>query len=292
LKAKLASHLAAAFFLCIVSIQSAFCPAPLNDALLWEISGPALEKPSYLFGTIHVLCPNDFSLSNTLKEKLTSTEKLIMEINLGEINLSNVNPSLMAMEPNQTLKELLDPEVYTKLKDYVKMNAGIDIALYNNIKPIFLSSLLLSILLECTPLSVENLLLEEASLHEIDTDGLESLSTQLEILSKVPMELQINSIEETMQDLPQAKEEFRKLIALYNKESIRELYELIKDSEFQTYEATLLSNRNEDWIPKMKTAMASSPVFFAVGAGHLAGERGVIRLLENAGYTLQPVPMY
>ena len=67
---------------------------------------------------------------------------------------------------------------------------------------------------------------------------------------------------------------------------------MIGNSETQensNYEDVLLRNRNLNWIPVMSKLMATGPVFFAVGAGHLGGETGVIRLLRKQGYTLTPV---
>jgi uncharacterized protein YbaP (TraB family) len=39
----------------------------------------------------------------------------------------------------------------------------------------------------------------------------------------------------------------------------------------------------------MEEAMKAQPAFFAVGAGHLAGDKGVINLLRKQGYTVTPV---
>jgi uncharacterized protein YbaP (TraB family) len=289
---KIASAIGSGLIFCLLFVHSAFSPAPLTNALLWKIEGPALEQASYLFGTIHALCPDDFDLPKSVKEKLAASQQLVMEINLAEINLSAMNPSLMTMNANQTLKELLEAPVYEQLRDYLKNGSGIDISFYDRLKPIFLSSVLLPMLLECPPQSVENMLLKEAMSLNIRMSGLETLSHQLEILSDVPLDLQVQYLKETMADLPKAKQELRQLIDFYSEESINRLYDLIRESEFQTYEATLLSNRNKDWIPKMEAAMDSSAVFFAVGAGHLAGERGVIRLLQEAGYTLSPLPLH
>jgi uncharacterized protein YbaP (TraB family) len=36
-------------------------------------------------------------------------------------------------------------------------------------------------------------------------------------------------------------------------------------------------------------AAAKEPTFFAVGAGHLGGNTGVIALLRKQGYTVKPV---
>jgi uncharacterized protein YbaP (TraB family) len=54
-------------------------------------------------------------------------------------------------------------------------------------------------------------------------------------------------------------------------------------------EAALIYNRNADWLTKMPAIMKAAPTFFAVGAGHLPGEKGVLQLLKNAGYTVEGV---
>ena len=44
-----------------------------------------------------------------------------------------------------------------------------------------------------------------------------------------------------------------------------------------------------DWLTKMPGIMNEKPTLFAVGAGHLLGENGVLNLLYKAGYTVEPV---
>jgi uncharacterized protein YbaP (TraB family) len=50
-----------------------------------------------------------------------------------------------------------------------------------------------------------------------------------------------------------------------------------------------LDERNKKWIERMEERMEQKPVFFAVGAGHLLGENGLIQLLRNSGYTVVPM---
>ncbi len=54
-------------------------------------------------------------------------------------------------------------------------------------------------------------------------------------------------------------------------------------------EATLIDNRNRNWIKMMPGIMAEQPTLFAVGAGHLCGEQGVLKLLEGLGYVVEGV---
>jgi uncharacterized protein YbaP (TraB family) len=49
------------------------------NTLLWEISGNGLKKPSYLFGTIHLICSGDAVLSDSLKNAIQSSDVVYFE---------------------------------------------------------------------------------------------------------------------------------------------------------------------------------------------------------------------
>lgn len=51
----------------------------------------------------------------------------------------------------------------------------------------------------------------------------------------------------------------------------------------------MLDGRNIDWLTKMPEMMKTKSTFFAVGAGHLPGDKGVIKLLRDKGYTVKPI---
>ena len=46
-----------------------------KNSLLWMISGKDLSRPSYVFGTFHMMCKSDFTITDPLKEKLSATEQ-------------------------------------------------------------------------------------------------------------------------------------------------------------------------------------------------------------------------
>ena len=59
-----------------------------NNTLLWKISGKGLDKPSYLFGTIHMLCSDDAVLSTNMKSAIKNADEIYLEVdmdNLGEM---------------------------------------------------------------------------------------------------------------------------------------------------------------------------------------------------------------
>ncbi|MCF6185038.1 MAG: TraB/GumN family protein, partial [Bacteroidales bacterium] len=67
--------------------QTAFIFSQQNDStansLLWEISGNGIEKPSYIFGTIHMIPKDDYFFTNLMKEKFAACEKLVLEIDIN-----------------------------------------------------------------------------------------------------------------------------------------------------------------------------------------------------------------
>jgi uncharacterized protein YbaP (TraB family) len=82
------------------------------------------------------------------------------------------------------------------------------------------------------------------------------------------------------------------MMELYDDENIQALLELINDDRYSAmseHQDLLLSERNKKWIHKIESFAKDKPTFFGVGAGHLAGENGVITLLRKKGYRVTAV---
>ena len=81
------------------------------------------------------------------------------------------------------------------------------------------------------------------------------------------------------------------MIEAYKAQDIEKLGEYVKEDDggLANYEDILIYNRNRNWVTKLKTLMPEKSLLIAVGAGHLAGEKGVIKLLRKEGYTVRPV---
>src|SRR5687768_4263936 len=59
--------------------------APLENTLLWEISGNGLSHSSYLFGTMHILCAEDARLSDNLKKIIKEADLIYFEIDMDNM---------------------------------------------------------------------------------------------------------------------------------------------------------------------------------------------------------------
>jgi uncharacterized protein YbaP (TraB family) len=77
---------------------------------------------------------------------------------------------------------------------------------------------------------------------------------------------------------------------MYVNQDINALNKMINgDADLSNYTQILLVNRNKNWIPIMGKMANKKTTFFAVGAGHLPGKEGVIRLLRAEGYTVTAI---
>jgi len=279
------------FLLAIILSASlcATCQVNIENSLLWKIEGPGINQPSYLFGTIHAICPDDFNVGKDLNNILKSVEQLALEIKMDDPSLMGKMQAGMLFPNDGTIKDFVDTENYDIIERFLQDSIGININLVSRIQPIYLNSLILPKMLGCTPASVEGKLMEVAAQNHLGIIGLESVEDQLKILNSIDMETQTTFLIESVKEFEEGRKEIRNMIELYKSEQVNELYDLISASEFQVYENAILTTRNQNWIPRIIEEASYKPTLFAVGSGHLGGPEGVVKLLRKAGYTLTPM---
>ncbi len=276
------------FFL---ALGFAHAQPPTEASLLWKIKGKNVTTPSYLYGTIHLICPSDFVLSDTLKGCLKQTEQLTLEIDMDDPGLMMAMAKSMAMRGGKQLKNLLDSTDYARLNRYFKDSVGLNMMPFERAKPFMLMSILFNRVLACQPQSYELSLMSLAKKQNSEVVGLETVEEQMAVFDSIPYTDQAKMLITLMDSLPQARREFGKMVEVYKRRDIEGLYALTLESEFdmENHQEVLLTDRNKRWIPIIEKQVAEKPTFIAVGAAHLGGEQGVIALLRKAGYQVLPV---
>ena len=257
----------------------------LENSLLWEVSGNGLEKPSYLYGTIHMICGSDFFMSEKAKKAFESSNKLVLEINFADPNeMSDIQKMAMGKEP---LSKKLSPEQLSRLDAILKKETGMTVQQVDGFSLMTVMSLISMKSFGCTDLKFYEMeFIEQAKKRNIEVGGLETVKSQFSILENA------YSNDEMIDLLNESTpEETTKLVSLYKGENVDAAYVLATDLKF-TSEKTkkaILDDRNKNWVKDMPEVMKKESVFFAVGAAHLGGEEGVINLLRKAGYKVKPI---
>jgi uncharacterized protein YbaP (TraB family) len=263
---------------------------PAENALLWSVTGKGLSTPSYVYGTIHMICKEDFLFSSTLKQKLNDSKSIYLELDMDDPSMM-IKMATMAIMKDHTLQDLMSEADYKTLSQFVKDTLGMPMMLFNKMKPITLMSLIYTKVLPCSSTeSYEMKMVEIAKASKKEIRGLETIEEQMGVFDKIPDSVEAQMIMEMIRTMPAQRKQMTEMVEAYKKEDIQTLAAQLSESpEWKGFEDILLANRNRNWIPIMETAMKQGTQVFAVGAGHLPGKDGVINLLRAAGYTVTPV---
>jgi uncharacterized protein len=266
----------------------------VSNGLLYKISGKNLAKPSYLYGTIHIICQNDVFAFDKLTTYFDQTDSLMLELDLDDAEVMKKASTAMNMPEGKSLKELLTPEKYAKVDEMFKNALGIPVEALKAFSPMGLSLIISTSpkSMGCqVPVSYEAKFMEMAAKAKKDVGGLESVEVQMATLAKTPIEKQAEDLYKLALNPQQAFDQLKSLIATYKMQDSEKLFaEMTKQSASEPETLTnLLDARNFDWIPKIETAIAEKPRFIAVGGGHLGGKNGVVKLLKKQGYTVTAI---
>lgn len=289
---------------CRTAQKAVYAPdqlVPKQKSLLWKISGNGLDKPSWLYGTIHVIPRDEFDFSDATLAALKQARRVTFEIDMREMTNLSTQLSLMTkafMPGGKTLRDLLSEEDYAFVR--AKMDdKGLPPGMLERMKPMFVSTLFAG---EEDPdqtqeisnrkmTSVEMEIYRIVKKRKLESAGLETASYQLAIFDSIPYDAQARMLVESLRSGDgEGGNELAQMIDLYKAGDIDAMQAMIAEEGMgmAQYEELLLRRRNHNWIPVMGRMMREKSTFFAVGAGHLGGEHGVIALLRQSGYLVEP----
>ncbi len=269
--------------------NSAVCQETENS-LLYKVEGKGI-KTSYLFGTIHVMPNTDFELKEKVEEAFTASELVVLEIDMDDPSLPLEMMQNSMMIDGSTLDKLFSEEDYKKLDEELLATLGVSVSMFNKMKPFIVSSMLLSKYVGDQPASFEGTFVEMAAKQKKEILGLETVAEQMAVFDKISYKTQADQVSEMLNEDEETKELFKAMVEAYKQEDAEALYDFLVENHDGTEEELdyMLDDRNEKWIPKFKELSADKKVFYGVGAGHLGGDKGVLNLLEKAGYTVTPL---
>ena len=267
-----------------------------EKTLLWKVTGNGLSKPSYLFGTMHLLCADDIILSDSLSRAIKNADNVYLELDMENIMEMMSAMTQMTMRNDTTLADLLSKEDYAKVKKYFEDNPSmLPFSMLETYKPLLATSLIMEQKTSgsCTNMiSMEHLVMKEAKSHGVRIKGIETMMYQVSIFDSIPYKFQARQLLKMIEEGEKDDGTEMKLITdAYRQQDLSVMEEMTKkaDMGIENFTDLLLYNRNRNWAEKMKTLMNDKSLVVAVGAGHLPGEKGLINLLKKAGYKVEPV---
>ena len=274
----------------------------VNAQLLWKVTSPKSEKTSYIVGTHHIAPPTMINDIKGLTDAIDKVEKVIGEVDMTNLNQMEIQqatlPYLMA-PADSTLSKVFTAEQLDSIGNLLGSYTGgmVQIAQLEMMKPIAVGQTIA--LLQSQKAfptfdptqQLDSRIQAIAKAGSKATAGLETIEFQLKTLYGTPISKQAEDLLETVRNDSLAIIDSQRLAEAYVAGNIDEIDKMMREGrsalDSETRERLLLS-RNADWAEKLNVILTREAVLVAVGCGHLPGEKGLISLLREKGFTVEP----
>ncbi|MFT6245129.1 MAG: hypothetical protein ACJAXI_001899, partial [Crocinitomicaceae bacterium] len=235
-----------------------------------------------------------FYFPENLKTLIASSETVVMEL-VGEPNPMDVM-KMMSLDKG-SLFDMISKEQGDSLlawgQERMNMSEEMFKASFGKMKPFAVSMITMTLDIQGGIESYEMEIKELMESEKIKAVGLETMEEQIAFFDAFSNEEQVQMLMESIKDDEKSADQTKRMQQMYKRQNLDSLYIMItEESEsIARKDAELLDDRNKNWIPKIEKLITKERTFIAVGAGHLGGPEGVIRLLQKKGYTLTPIEL-
>ncbi len=259
-----------------------------KTSLLWKLSLPETELVSYLFGTMHIRDQRAFGGLERVYECIGACGAFALEIDLDQEE-SPGDPALFKLPGNGFLREHLSANAYMRLRRSLLKAFGVDIRFFPHLNPFTLLELISGkVLAEDNPLFLDAHLWNYARGQGKTTFGIETLQEQMALLSRIPLEVQLKMLRDMGRNTAHFRTTMHRMARVYEKGDLITLYRLSRKSA-GNMRKQMLFDRNRIMAERIAALLPGESVFCAVGAAHLWGGKGVLRLLKHRGVHVDPV---
>lgn len=295
----------------VAPLRAAADAVPYPHGNFWTATRDGAQVT--IAGTYHLDDPRHDALVAALEPRLATATALLVEAGPAEEAALMAemarDPALVLLSDNQTLPEMMPPADWDALATALR-DRQMPPFMAARMQPWYVSMLLaippclMPSLQNGKPQGLDARLIGLADRAGVPVESLEPWDTAFRLFRDMPLEAQVEMIRSTLA-LGNSDDYLITLSNSYFAGDSRLFWEFQRqaslslpgmtpdkvEAEFAMVEATLMVARNTAWIPVIEAAAADGPVFAAFGALHLAGEGGVLNLLAQNGWDVEPLAL-
>lgn len=273
----------------------ALCAASLAaQTSVWKVTHG--QGTLYLGGTCHVLRPSDFPLPAEFDAAYAAATELVFETEISRIREPATQELLLQQgmyQDGTTLDRVISAEAWAAVEKHCAAR-GLPAANLRPFKPWMLTLMITVMELQKLGVTDEGVDLHfhrRATTDRKQVSGLEPFDEHIGFITHLGHGQESEMVLNTLNELHEIPEMFGKLVAAWRKGRLDELEELMLREMRERYpgiHAALIVKRNQAWLPRIEAMLATAPVeFVLVGAGHLAGNDGLVAALRARGCTVE-----
>lgn len=261
----------------------------VSDSLLWRIQKQDIA-PSYLFGTIHLDDKRVLRLSKKVQRAFDYSTVILTEVTLNLEVMQEIQNTFLRANKTR-LRDDLGKKRYAELYKLLSQRKLVD-AYIDRLK--VWAAMMLLLMPDSSGVILDVKLQQLAATEGKQLQGLETVASQLGRFDKLPLQDQIQMLDEAMAIEPKLKELYEEITKAYLAEDLSKLYKLSQvgygtNKLNDKLQALLIDDRNRDMLQAALPHINNGNAFIAVGALHLPGEQGLIKLMRQQGYQVEPV---
>ena len=282
----------------ILLATAAMITLSMPAQLLWKISGNGMKKDSYVLGTLHIVPASAMNMITGLDEALENCDIVVGESDYKEQKPVE-GPKWYELPADSTLDQLYTAEEYQIVKNRLYQLAGteFDLGPINRCKPmrVFFEMTKMIALGNYTTSDLDDLIdfgvMKRAVEMGRESMGLDVQEDVNDLLVDLISEQSVSDQAQILLAMCKDETMFNEIRQMILKEIgayMTQKLDLVVSAENAQDEA-LVINRNLQWMTKLVEVMADKSCLVCVGAGHLPGDKGLLQLMRNAGYTVEPM---
>ncbi len=255
--------------------------------LLWKISGNGLVSSSYLFGTMHMGDKKILKFKKSVMPAFESCEVYAMELNPDKVDPLALLEDMKLKEGK--LEDMFTAEEWKTLDDFFQEKFKTSLSTFNDFSPFYVQSMIMQAQMGSKAAQAVDIhFYDQARKRRMEVVGIETLDEQMAAINNLPAEDQKQMLIDAMdQDYKASMDEMMKL---YRKGDLDGLQDMSDDEDLgDEFETSMVTDRNKVMAERIIPMIKEQATFVGVGALHLPGEEGLIQLLKDAGYTVEPV---
>lgn len=273
--------------------------------LLWKVSGNGLARPSYIMGTYHMAPASMIDKIPCMEQAFQGCDVVVGEIEKESI-MSQESQLMLAqamMAPSDsTLDKLFTPEEYAIIEgvfDKYFSTMGVKLNQMNMLKPGAISFQMQAMqALKYFPNFNESEFIDMAVQTRANSlgrpsIGLETVQEQIDLLFNSPLTEQAKGLLESCKKDDLFMTQSSALVEAYMSQDLNAIEKVMTDPEIGGDDAeamdAVIYDRNRRWAVKLAKMMPERACLVCVGAGHLPGSQGLLQLLRDRGYTVEPM---
>ena len=267
---------------------------PLSAAqkgLLYEVTRPG-QATHYLFGTMHSDDNRVLTVLEGLKQPLDSVDQVVLEILPDAMAMVEVSVAML-LPPEQSLSELIGKELFERAARAAE-EKGLPRIAVERMRPWALAITLGTP--ELTGEAMDQVIYKKALSTGKQLLALETPVEQLALFDSLPDNLQVRLLKEVLAQRKHLAEQLEALTQAYLDRDLQRLQELSLEYEAagdellaEWFRRKLILDRNHSMYRRLLPILDQGATLVAVGALHLAGKEGLVSLLRQAGYRVEPL---